>query len=188
MALVPTTSNYTSRILACELPQIFFTTGTWTRTRGSAGIYFMEIDAADQTGTIEVPISGIVSRYFRNTSDVGAPNPSRGLRLMSVTYNYAIGTASMDAHSADIIRVLYNSLGAPTVSTAVGGTLTPALGTTFGTVTTTGLYQTTQTLPTPIFMNPTQADETLFYVVTVNNAGTTIYRSHAFAFNFQIIQ
>ena len=188
MALMPTTSNYTSRILACELPVIFYTTGTWTRTRTSAGIYHMEIDAADQTGTLEVPISGIVSRYFRNTSDVGAPNPSRGLRLMGVTYNYAIGTASMDAHSADIIRVLYNAAGAPTVSTAVGGTLTPALATTFGTVTTTGLYRTQQTLPTPIFMNPTQEDETLFYVVTINATATSTYNSHAVSFNFQIVQ
>ena len=188
MALMPTTSNYTSRILATELPVIFFTTGTWTITRGSAGIYYMEVNAADQTATIEVPISGIVSRYFRNTSDVGAPNPSRGLRLMGVTYDYAIGTASMDAHSADIVRVLYNAAAAPTVTTAVGGTLTPALATTFGTITTTGLYRTQQTLPTPIFMNPTQEDETLFYVVTVNNALTTVYRSHAFAFNFQIVQ
>lgn len=187
MALTTTTANYTARILAAELPTVFFTTGTWTATRGSAGIYYMLHTDGDETSTIEVPITRVVSRYFRNTSDVGAPNPSRGLRLMSVTYDYAIGTADMDAHSADIVRVRYNAAAAPTVTTGVSA-LTTALATTFGTVTTTGLYQTTQTLDTPVFINPVQADETLFYVVTANNAATTVYRSHAFSFNFQIIQ
>ena len=187
MALAPVPANYTLRILASELPGIFFTTGTWTNTRGSAGIYYQTIDVADQTGTIEVPISRVLSRYNVTSSAGGAPNPQRGLRLMSVTYDYAIGTASMDAHSADIVRVVYNAAGAPTVTTAVSA-LTTALATTFGTITTTGLYRTTQTLDTPVFLNPNQADETLFYVVTVNNAGTTVYRSHAFSFNFDMKQ
>ena len=183
MALVPVPANYTIRVLASELPAIFFTTGTWTNTRGSAGIYFQSIDVADQTATIEIPINWVLSRYNVSASAAGAPNPQRGLRLLSVTYNYGIGVANMDAHSADIVRVVYNSDAAPTVTTAVSA-LTTALSTTFGTITTTGLHRTTQTLDTPVFLNPNAADETLFYVVTVNNAATTTYRAHAWAFNF----
>ena len=187
MALVPVPANYTVRVLASELPSIFFTTGSWTNTRGSAGIYFWTIDVADQTGTIEVPITRVLSRYMQTDSAAGVPDAQRGLRLLSVTYDYAIGTASMEGHSADIVRVLYNAAAAPTVTTGVSA-LSTALATTFGTVTTTGLYRTTQTLDTPVFLNPTQQDETLFYVVTVNNAGTTVYRSHAFSFNFDVKQ
>ena len=188
MAFVPVQYGYTVRVLAAELPTIFFTTGTWTATRTSAGIYSMAVGAADQTCTIEVPISHVVSRINRNTNDSGAPNAFRGLRLMAVTYAYGIGVADMDAHSADIIRVQHNEILAPTVTTAVGGTLTPALSIVSGTITTTGMHRTTQTLPTPIFLNPNQEDEGLFYVVTVNQATTTTYRAHEFAFNFSIVQ
>lgn len=188
MALTTTTANYTVRVQGCELPAIYFTTGTWTNTRTSAGIYSVVYTATDATPIIEIPLSHVVSRINLNTSDVGAPNPSRGLRLMSVTVDYGIGVADLTAHTADIIRVRYNEILAPTVTTGVGGTLTPALSVTFGTLTTTGLHTTTQTLPTPVFLNPNQRDEELYYQLTIDMAATSTYAFHGVNFNFQIIQ
>ena len=188
MALIPVVANYTLRIIASELPAIFFTTGTWTNTRGASATYYQTPDVADQTVTIEFPISRVLSRYNVTGSSAGAPNPQRGLRLLSVTYDYAIGVANMDAHSADIVRKQHVNAAAPTITTAAGGTLTPALSTTFGTIGTTGQYITTQALPTPIFLNPNQADEELYYVVTANLAATTTYRCYGASFNFDMKQ
>jgi len=163
MALLDRTSEWQVWIPAVELPDIYYTTGTWTRTRNAAGDYYNTVAAADATSTIELPISHIV---FRDVSGLGA---GRGIQLRGFTYMYFIGTAAMDAHTYDMLETTYANTTAPAVSTTVGGTLSGTLAT----ATNAQPYLTRVTFGTPYFM---RQDRASYIQITANRALTTVYR------------
>ncbi len=147
-------------IPSAVLPTIFFTTGTWTATRGAAGDYFMRHTAAAETSTIEIPLS---HGWVKSAA-------SKGLQLLGCRYVYNIASLAMNAHTMDLLDTVYANNVATAVGTAYGGTLTVTLAT----ATQANPYVTTMTTGTDTYIADLQG---LFVQISANHGATTTYDS-----------
>ena len=148
---------------ATALPAIYFTTGTWTNTRGAAGTYFVRRSATvDETTTIEIPFSYVW----------GKSTASKGFQLLGLRYAYAIATNALTAHTYDLLDAVYAHAAAVTVGTAWGGTITGTLGT----ATTTNLDVIALTTGTDSYITDLTG---LYLQVTIDFSGSaTVYDCH----------
>ena len=156
-------------IPAVSLPTIYFTTGTWTAIRTAAGDYTMRHTEADETSTIEYPLSAF--GWIKSTA-------SKGLQLLGVRYVYTLNDVNVTAHTYDLLDTVYANNVAVAVGTAYGGTLTGTLATT---AQPTNPYVTAITTGTDTYISDLQG---LFFQVTVDNAATSEYDSDGLFVDF----
>lgn len=141
-----------------------FGTGTWTTTRVAQGNYVKRHTAGDETSIIAIDITPQIR--------VAA---SKGFRLDSFDYMYAIATLALDAHSLTLDRIAYaNNVAVSVTSVPVTGTL--------ATATQANPYLTNVTVNTPAF--DITADSKYVMEITVNNSATSAFDFYGIMLRF----
>ena len=141
-----------------------FGTGTWTTTRIAQGNYVSRHTPGDETSVIAVDITPQIR--------VAA---SKGFRLDSFDYIYAIAANALDAHSAVLDRIAYAD------NVAVSVTSIPITAT-LATATQANPYLTNCTVTTPAF--DVTADSKYVLEITVNNAAASEYDYYGIMLRF----
>ncbi len=143
---------------------INFGTGTWTTTRVAQGNYVKRHTPGDETSVIAVDITPAIR--------VAA---SKGFRLDSFDYIYAIAANALDAHSAVLDRIAYaNNVAVSVTSIPITATLSTA--------TQANPYLTNCTVTTPAF--DVTADSKYVLEITVNNAAASEYDYYGIMLRF----
>lgn len=141
-----------------------FGTGTWTVTRIAQGNYVSRHTAGDETSIIAIDITPQIR--------VAA---SKGFRLDSFDYMYAIATLALDAHTLTLDRIAYaNNVAVSVTSVPVTGTL--------ATATQANPYLTNVTVNTPAF--DITADSKYVMEITVNNSATSAFDFYGIMLRF----
>lgn len=141
-----------------------FGTGTWTVTRIAQGNYVSRHSVANETSVIAVDITPMIV--------VAA---SKGFRLDSFDYIYAIATDPLDAHTLTLDRIAYANNVAVSV-TSIAGTYTLA------TATQANPYVTNCTVTTPAF--DVTADSKYVIEITVNNSAASEFDFYGIMLRF----
>ena len=132
-----------------------FGTGTWTTTRVAQGDYVSRHTEGDETSIIGVDVTPMIRAAA-----------SKGFRLDSFDYIYAINDNTLDAHTVVLDRIEYANNVAVSVNTiAITGTL--------ATTTQGNPYVTNVSVDTPAF--DITADSKYVIEITANNSATSEY-------------
>lgn len=138
--------------------------GTWTITRSTAGDWFLLKTAAAETSITGFDLTPII----RTTA-------SKGFRLASIDYIYAIGTLALTAHTATLTSTRYTNNAAETLTNI------PLTGS-LSTATQANLYVTNLAVTTPAFLNT--AITKYVFEVTVNAQATSDYNIYGINLHF----
>lgn len=134
---------------------ITFGTGTWTATRVAQGDYVMRHTEGDETSIIAVDVTPAIRTAA-----------SKGFRLDSFDYIYAINDDTLDAHSVVLDRIEYAD------NVAVSVNSVPVTGS-LATATQANPYVTNISVDSPAFDNV--ADSKYVIEITANNSATSEY-------------
>ena len=141
-----------------------FGTGTWTVTRIAQGNYVSRHTPADETSIVAIDITPQIR--------VAA---SKGFRLDSFDYMYAIAANALDAHTAVLDRIAYaNNVAVSVTSVPITATL--------ATATQANPYLTNCTVTTPAF--DVTADSKYVLEITVNNAAASEFDFYGIMLRF----
>lgn len=170
-----------------------FFTGTWTKTRGGAGIYYMEKTATNEAGQAVVPIAAHMLQKVGNDPNWSAGLPAavatlpldlahdiRGFEIQSIDVVYFVGTAALDAHTYDAHETTFANNTAPAVVSTIGGTLSGTLVV----ATQAQPYVTRITFGTPYVLGANVALRNTVLEIAWDAAATSVLRYYGAYINY----
>lgn len=155
-----------------------FLTGTWTRTRGAVGDYYTLHSAADEAGTIIVPINHAMLESA-DTPDVTKGEVALGPRINSLVPVYRLLTAAMDAAPSATLQTTVLADGA-----ALASTNRPVTGTLGNVAHATNLNADVLTVTTPFVLDNTM-ECTL--EITLDHAATSVFQFFGCRVNYDLL-